>query len=52
MPTRYEYLLKRLVKSNIYAKTFGEYIINTQKKYKLKLGKGENNNGIPQGGLY
>lgn len=54
MPTGYEHLLGRLLKTNIYEEipqSFSKYRVDFQKKFKLIISKVDNNNGIPQGGI-
>lgn len=54
MPSGYEFLLERLLKTNIYEEipqSFGKYRVNFQKKFKITLSKADNNYGIPQGGI-
>lgn len=56
MPTGYEFLLKRILKSNILEldtdkNPFSNYTVENKKYYKIVLDKSDNNTGVPQGGI-
>lgn len=56
MPTGYEFLLKRILKSNILEldtekNPFSSYTTENKKYYKIVLDKSDNNTGVPQGGI-
>lgn len=56
MPIGYEFLLKRILKSNILEldtdkNPFSNYTIENPKCYKIVLDKSHNNTGVPQGGI-
>jgi hypothetical protein len=56
MPSGYEFLLKRILKSNIVEldtdkNPFGNYTVENRKYYKVVLDKANNNTGVLQGGI-
>lgn len=56
MPIGYEFLLKRILKSNILEldtdkNPFSNYTVENPKYYKKVLDKADNNTGVPQGGI-
>ena len=56
MPIGYEYLLKRILKTNILEldtskNPFSNYTVENVKHYKVVLDKSDNQMGVPQGGI-
>jgi retron-type reverse transcriptase len=56
MPSGYEFLLKRILKSTILEldtdkNPFGNYTVENRKHYKVVLDKSNNHTGVPQGGI-
>jgi len=56
MPTNYEYLLSRILKTTIVEldkdnNPYSDYTLNKEKRYNIIIHKSENKKGIPQGGI-